>query len=328
MQNEPLVSVLLPVFNAEHYIEEALKSIINQTYKNLEIIVVNDGSTDTSLSIIEKLAKQDNRIVIINKNNSGIVNSLNLAIEKSRGKYLVRMDADDISLPYRITTQVDFMEKNQNIDICGSYIQVFGNIVKEKVLKYPLTDKYIKEKLIYAAPFAHPAIIIRRKSLINNHLKYNDSFQHAEDYALYVYSSSYLHYANIPKILLKYRMENNITKVADKDIDQRMQILSSIAKVQINKVFGVKLSNHDLLIWFSNTRLEFNLYNNYPENLFLELLKKLASKQTGHKKNLLGFVYMRWLFKKKTSKAFQLEQFIRGLMYVINSKINESNFLK
>ena len=111
MIDNPLVSVVMPVYNAQKYLNKAIDSILAQTYKDFEFIIINDGSTDNSLQIIKKYQKKDKRIIVKNKKNKGIVAALNDGIKLSRGKYLARMDADDISLPSRFEVQVNFMEK-------------------------------------------------------------------------------------------------------------------------------------------------------------------------------------------------------------------------
>ena len=111
--NNPLVSVIIPCYNAEKYVEEAVRSIMTQTYKNIEILVTEDCSTDNTLKILKNLEKEDSRIKVIqNKKNLKIVKSLNNMINIAQGKYIARMDADDISLPERIEKQVRFMEEN------------------------------------------------------------------------------------------------------------------------------------------------------------------------------------------------------------------------
>jgi len=114
------VSIVMSVYNAQKYLDEAIESILNQTYSNFEFIIINDGSTDKSLEIIENYAKKDSRIIVINRENKGLIYSLNEGIRKANGKYIARMDADDISLPQRLEKQVEFMEKNKNIGICGT----------------------------------------------------------------------------------------------------------------------------------------------------------------------------------------------------------------
>lgn len=114
MENPPLVSVIVCAYNAEQYIDESISSIINQSYENLEIIVINDGSTDLTLSHLEKISKLDKRIKIIsNKYNLGFINSLNIGLGCFSGKYIARMDADDIAKPSWIEKIVTYLELQQ-----------------------------------------------------------------------------------------------------------------------------------------------------------------------------------------------------------------------
>ena len=121
MSQEPLVSVLIPCYNCEKYVEEAVMSIIEQSYSNLEILVIDDGSTDNTGSILQELAQKDSRIRYIkNETNLKLIRTLNKGIDLCRGKYIARMDADDISLPTRIVKQVNFLEKHPDIGIVGT----------------------------------------------------------------------------------------------------------------------------------------------------------------------------------------------------------------
>lgn len=140
-----VISVVMSVYNAEKYLDEALQSILNQ---NFEFIIINDGSTDKSLEIIEKYKYQDTRIVLISRENRGLIASLNEGIELAKGKYIARMDADDISLPNRFEEQLKIMENDKEIVVCGSWINVFGENRKDKVSKYFEHDKQIKANLI------------------------------------------------------------------------------------------------------------------------------------------------------------------------------------
>ena len=117
-------TVLMPVYNAEKYVAEAIDSILNQTFNDFEFLIINDGSTDNSLDIIKSY--DDPRITIINnETNLGLSHTLNKGIELARGEYIIRMDADDISLSIRLEKQIEFMDSNQHIGICGSWIQTF-----------------------------------------------------------------------------------------------------------------------------------------------------------------------------------------------------------
>ena len=118
--NNPLVSVVLSVYNAEKHIVEAIESILTQSYKNFEFIIIDDGSTDGSLEIIKSY--DDERIILISRENKGLIASLNEGIEQAKGKYIARMDADDISLSSRFEEQVTFMEMHEEVGICGTTI--------------------------------------------------------------------------------------------------------------------------------------------------------------------------------------------------------------
>ena len=123
MNDQSLISIILPVYNAEKYLYKALDSIVNQTYKNLEVICVNDGSTDKSEEIILNFKNKDSRIVYIkNEKNIGLIKTLNKAIDIANGKYIARMDADDISLPERLEKQYNFL-KSKDVDICDCNIK-------------------------------------------------------------------------------------------------------------------------------------------------------------------------------------------------------------
>ena len=133
--NEVVVSVILPVFNGEKFLTESINSILNQSFKKFELIVINDGSTDNSYEYIKKF--KDTRLSVINNDkNIGLSNSLNKGILVAKGKYIARMDQDDISLPDRLKKQVAFMDDNPGIGVCGTWLQTFGGI-KKTVCKSP-----------------------------------------------------------------------------------------------------------------------------------------------------------------------------------------------
>ena len=148
-----IVSVVMSVYNSEKYLPEAIESILNQTYTNFEFIIINDGSTDNSLRIIKEYANKDKRIIVISRENKGLIFSLNEGIEVSKGKYIIRMDADDISLPNRLKIQLDFMEKNKDIAICGTVAITFDENNNERVWKVYEDEKMIKAELLFSSPF-------------------------------------------------------------------------------------------------------------------------------------------------------------------------------
>jgi glycosyltransferase involved in cell wall biosynthesis len=205
--NSSLVSVIIPCYNASKYVEKAVRSIMEQTYNNLEILVANDCSTDNTLEILELLSKEDSRIKIINNDqNLKIVKTLNKLISIANGKYIARMDADDISLPDRIEKQVFFLEENHEYALCGTnawHINESGNIIGKSNL--PLTYEDNKFYLDYYSTFYHPTIMIRSDVYKNN--LYSDDFLYAEDYELWcrLIFKEKIKAANLNERLFKYR---------------------------------------------------------------------------------------------------------------------------
>ena len=203
IKNTPLVSVIMPVYNAEKYLEEAIKSVLSQTFTNFEFLIFNDGSTDNSLKIIQSY--QDDRIVLAyNGQNKGYVSHLNEGIRLARGKYIARMDADDICLPERFEKQVDFLEKNPTYVLCGSRIKCFGETQDEVML--PLEDEEIRLKMLYITPFAHPSVMIRKATLLENALRYDKEVMPAEDHDLWARIAQLGKLHNLKTPLLRYRM--------------------------------------------------------------------------------------------------------------------------
>ena len=131
----PLVTVLMPVYNGEKYLKEAIESILNQTFKDFEFLIINDGSTDNSVKIIQSF--NDLRIRLIhNESNIGLIKTLNKGLKLSNGKYIARMDCDDVSLPKRLSVQINFMEKHPEIGVCGSWVKIIG-LEQKFINKYP-----------------------------------------------------------------------------------------------------------------------------------------------------------------------------------------------
>jgi len=255
IKNIPLISVVMSVYNAEKYLDESIQSILSQTYSNFEFIIINDGSTDKSLKIIESYAKNDNRIVVISRENKGLIASLNEGIVKAKGKYIARMDADDISLPKRLDKQVNLMEARPNVGICGTAIKMFFDQEKEKVRRYPLTHEEIKTELLFSSAFAHPTVMMRRELIEKHQLFYNSTFEHAEDFELWTRFTEYTHMANLAEVLLKYRvLKTSVSHLADKEVETRYTIIKKIPMLYMKKL---KIHRSE-----KQTRLHFNLGTN------------------------------------------------------------------
>ncbi|MDD3012244.1 MAG: glycosyltransferase [Candidatus Gastranaerophilales bacterium] len=198
----PKVTVLMPVYNSEKYLREAIKSILNQTFYDFEFLIINDGSTDKSVDIIESF--NDPRIRLVhNKKNLGLIASLNKGLDLCKGEYIARMDADDISLPTRLEKQVEFLDSNSDTVICSSLIKTFGD-VNPSVFRYPENHESIKSTLLFKNSIAHPAVMMKKSAIKG--LYFDPEYKHAEDYELWVRASKYLKLYNMQEVLLLYRM--------------------------------------------------------------------------------------------------------------------------
>ncbi|KAA0445852.1 MAG: glycosyltransferase family 2 protein, partial [Candidatus Thioglobus sp.] len=202
MIKEPLISVVMPAYNAGAFLVESIESITNQSYKNFELIIINDGSTDDSGAIIAKYAEQDKRICVLSQKNKGIAVALNNGIKRSKGQYIARMDADDISLKERLMVQVEFLEKNPQIDVLGCNCSTIDNASNTTGrLINANTIKEIAATLCVHTPFTHSSLMLR-KSLFEQY-SYEDT--PCEDYWLLAQCFNRGNFANINQVLLKYR---------------------------------------------------------------------------------------------------------------------------
>ena len=211
MNRNPEISVVMPVYNGELFIKEAMESILNQTYNDFEFLIVYDESTDGTLSIIQEFQEQDARVVLINGDKEGISGALNKGIKEAKGKYIARMDADDISLPIRFEKQISHMQ-NLELDICGGHsllIDSDGTINGIGVM--PRSHDLCGLSLMFRVPFPHPSVIIRKRFLIDNSLEYGQSkYRIAEDFDMWVRMFiAGAKFGNIDDIVIRYRVLNN-----------------------------------------------------------------------------------------------------------------------
>lgn len=246
MSGAPLVSVIIPAYNAERFVEEAVRSIMTQTYKNLEILVTDDCSTDGTYAILQKLASEDTRIRLFrNEQNLNIVRTLNNMIAAANGTYIARMDADDVSLPDRIERQVAFMEANPDVALCGTnawHIDEKGRRIAFSCL--PRTSEEIGKFKFYACPFYHPSVLLR-SNIYKNYL-YDENFLYAEDYELWIRLLVDYNGYNLSDRLLYYRISVN-------------QISKSRHEVQLEKteqIFRKYNLNEILFLGFEKSCLE------------------------------------------------------------------------
>ena len=206
------ISIGIPIYNAEKYLADTIRSVISQTYSNWELILLDDGSTDRSLEIAKDFATSDHRIrLIFDGNNKKLPYRLNQLITESKGDYIARMDADDIMHPERLETQFDFLRNNINFDLVSSGLISIDNNNQVKGFRCvnELYYDFIMPKLSY--PVVHPSIMARKSWFERN--QYSEKYPRAEDFELWTRSirSNDFKMAVLPDLLLYYREEGNLS---------------------------------------------------------------------------------------------------------------------
>lgn len=261
--NIPKITVLMPVYNCELYIKEAVDSILNQTFIDFEFLIIDDASTDETLAIIKSFC--DPRIQLIEKPlNTGYTNSLNQGLKLAKGEYIARMDGDDISVPERFEKQVSFLDANPDIVLCGTLYKVIG---MDKICQYPLTHEEIKVKLISGCYIAHPTVMIRKSIFNLKGLEYDSLMEPAEDYDLWSRIVFLGKVANIGEVLLEYRIHANQTSALRNK--SQLDIANDIKVKMLKKIIPI-FPRSILLFEFENLNVTPKLfYNKLKESITL-----------------------------------------------------------
>ncbi|WP_158936927.1 glycosyltransferase family 2 protein [Burkholderia sp. S171] len=215
------VSIILPAHNAAPYVEEAVRAMLTQTWTDFDLFILDDGSTDGTLEIVERLAREDDRIhVVKNGENLGLIATLNIGLGLATGKYIARMDADDYSPPERLAIQVAFLEQHEEVVALGSNGRFFG--VKTGVLNVPQTAGAVRTRLIFDNPMIHSAILMRREWLVAHGIQYRKRAPHSEDYDFWVQIvEAGGDIVNLPEQLLYYRVhETNVTRLKRRQLEE------------------------------------------------------------------------------------------------------------
>lgn len=266
----PLISVVLPVYNGEKYLAEAIDSILAQTFINFELLIIDDGSTDNSLAILKQYQKLDDRIRLISRENRSLATTLNELIDLARGEWVARMDADDIALPHRFERQLQWLEQT-GADICGSWVKFFGTSNK-RIMKHPQTDQAIKIELLFGTSFAHPTVIMKT-SLIKQ-LRYDKTWEKAEDYDLWERAArAGWQMTNVPEVLLLYRQHSTqITSYTS----SKNHILSQLIRRRhwefVSEAMLLKQDWIDEVIKIREPSQKINI--NYVDSVFVKLLQQ------------------------------------------------------
>jgi len=296
MQKTPLVSVNMPVKNGEKYLKEAIQSVLNQTFSDFELVVINDGSTDSSADIVRSF--NDERIRFFdNETGTGIASTRNFAIKNSLGKYIAIFDCDDVMLPDRLQKQVDFLEKNSDFALVGSAIEMIDeNDIFLKKHIYKLPENLIKTQLFFDNYFAQSTVMMRKNVLEN--FFYDINFVQGEDYLLWSQIAQNHKVANLKDTLVRYRVHNQSITNAKKEQQQEF----------IKKVLAVQLSFLEIVPTENELENHFLFFRN-PEKIdvnstqFAEILQWSDFLKTQNKKlqifdNQFFNKYLKRLFRK------------------------------
>lgn len=237
---DPLLSVVMSVYNAGDYLFQAIESILEQRFEDFEFIIVNDGSTDKSGAILDHYRQLDKRIRILEQENKGLIASLNRGCQAARGAYIARMDADDISLPNRFVQQIEFMRSRPEVGVLGTGVYLIdeaGNLLQ--IRDYPSKHFFIKWQLCFNHAIAHPTVMIKRE-LIEKIGGYDSKMLHVEDYDLWRRLSRASIMANLPDALhLLRRHESCVSRV---HCEQQAETSIKISQLMIEEVLGHDVS--------------------------------------------------------------------------------------
>jgi len=253
----PLITILMPCFNAEAYLKSSIESVLNQRYKLFEFIIVDDCSSDGSLAVINSY--KDKRIKVIrNLENKGVVYSLNKGLKQAKGKYIARIDADDIMLPNRLHLQVDFLEKNLDYGLVGAWhevIDAYGKLIAR--VQPSITNWHLKLQLLFNNPFAHAAVTMRTE--LAKQFKYDKKYEHCEDYDLWMRIAAISKTTNLPHFLLQYRVHNSNTSGNNiKTMKKNVMILISRELDKCNIEHSIDELAIHLAISFGYSKVYFN----------------------------------------------------------------------
>jgi len=293
----PKISVVMSVYNAEKYLHEAIESILNQTFTDFEFIIINDGSTDRSLEIIESF--KDERIVLINQSNTGLAKALNIGIDKSKSNFIARIDADDIAFHDRLKEQYKLFKENPEYVIIGcnaKTIDIGGNYIYNTSL--PINDYECKKKLP-ETPFIHPSVMFR-KDVFYKAGQYPERMLTGQDYVLINRMAKYGKFYNIKEPLMKYRIVPNSNSLRSNKNNNRVHAIMDKA------IDNNKISEDDYNF------LKFLVKNRNSKDSMLNYYLLLAKKYLWNN-------YQPKLARKNLSKSFKLNPSLYILMLFLVS---------
>lgn len=290
MSLNPKISVLMPVYNCELYIKEAVDSILGQTFSDFEFIIIDDASTDSTASILKKY--DDPRIqLIVKPQNSGYTNSLNYGLSIAKGEYIARMDGDDISLPERFAKQVAFLDVNPDIILCGTLFKIIG---KDQIITVAEQHEDIKLAMLRDCCIGHPTVMMRKSYFDKFSLRYDITKEPAEDYDLWTRLLIIGKLYNLQEVLLHYRLHD--LQVSQKRNEQQINTAKEIKINLLNHLgFERTVQNQILLKKMVSKRglVSFKDMDQFPDLKNKLLLANQTSffEKVGFEKYILEIQY-------------------------------------
>ena len=237
----PKLSVIMSVHNGLPYVEEALASILSQTFTAYELIVVDDASTDGSAEFLA--ACRDERLrLVTNEHNLGLTKSLNKALDLAQGEYVARMDHDDVSLSSRLTAQVAFLDANPGIDVLGTWARTVGRR-PEQTWRYPLADAEIRCELLFNSVLVHSSVMWRRQRFEELGLRYDPAVNRAQDYELWTRAANAVRFANLDQVLVEYRIHPQ--QVGQTQGEEQAAVAKQVRRRQL-EALGLEPSDAEL----------------------------------------------------------------------------------
>jgi glycosyltransferase involved in cell wall biosynthesis len=233
----PEISVIMSVCDGEPHLRESVESILNQTFTDFEFIIVDDGSTDATWDILKDYAKRDERFVLVqNRENIGLTKSLNRGLKLAKGRYIARQDGDDVSLPQRLATQIEFLEKHEHVGLLGSTYHVTdeqGQTIA--TMHHPETDTGIRWQMLFHNAFCHTSVMLRRDLLNRANLLYDEDLTSCQDYELWSRMLQHIRAANLQTPLVAWRQSDKA--ISNTRRDEQQQIATEISAREINRLF-------------------------------------------------------------------------------------------
>lgn len=303
------ISVVMPTYNTEtEMLRQAVESILSQTFREFEFLIIDDGSTNESVDYLNSL--RDERIRLIrNPVNLGITKSLNVGLKEAKGKYIARMDADDISLPTRFEKQYAYMEAHPDVILCGARVAFFKDVPPppvEKTGEARLDMDEYRIALLFENPGPyHPTAFFRHQSLLVHHLQYDESLVYAQDYGMWESISHFGQISVLQNVLLNYRWhDKQITSrhrekqvQCDKDVKRRQlnALLGSVTEEELDLHFvHSSLNSHavigtEIVRWYANllkANKEKHIYRQRKLKRRIQTIKEKLVYQTIHEKDL------------------------------------------